>query len=166
VAGTAHLVEGEDGAFLAPVHLGLRAGQDLEPPVQPGHAVVVVGLHLGGDARPGLLQKDLHPLVGGVIAVQRDEAFVDHTALERDVGPQPASITAARGAIRAGGLPRRDDPRGGTPPVFRYFFTVRQSQPTSAAISAYVTPASRKDANRLMFIQDSKSRIMEQSPFG
>jgi hypothetical protein len=53
-------------------------------------------------------------------------------------------------------------PLGGTADASaaRYFFTVRQSQPTSAAISGYVGPAARRARNRLMFIQDSASRIM------
>jgi hypothetical protein len=61
-------------------------------------------------------------------------------------------------------LPRRDGAAGGavTASSARYFLTVRQSQPTSAAIWAYVAPASRSALNLLMFIQDSASRIMEQ----
>src|SRR5687768_16054040 len=73
-----------------------------------------------------------------------------------------ASTTPTSGSIRRGWLPFLEVARGG---VFsasgaRYFFTVRQSQPTSAAISVYVAPASRRARNRLMFIQDSASRIM------
>src|SRR5271157_1193173 len=74
------------------------------------------------------------------------------------------SITPSNGAILRGWVPFRGDPAGGTAraPSARYFFTVRQSQPASAAISAYDAPASCKARNLRMFIQFSGCRIIEE----
>src|SRR6266566_6932373 len=74
------------------------------------------------------------------------------------------SISPSNGAILRGWVPFRDVPAGGTAgkPADRYFFTVRQSQPTSAAISAYDAPASCKARNLRMFIQLSGCRIIEE----
>ena len=74
------------------------------------------------------------------------------------------SITPSNGAILRGWVPFRDDPAGGTAraPSARYFFTVRQSQPASAAISAYDAPASCRTRNLRMFIQFSGCRIIEE----
>src|SRR6266566_1432546 len=74
------------------------------------------------------------------------------------------SISPSNGAILRGWVPFRDVPAGGTAgkPADRYFFTVRQSQPTSAAISAYDAPASCKARNLRMFIQFSGCRIIEE----
>ena len=68
------------------------------------------------------------------------------------------------GPTLRGWVPLRDDPRGGNAGASpdRYFFTVRQSQPTSAAISAYVAPASCKARNLRIFIQLSGCRIIEE----
>src|SRR5216683_2750739 len=46
--------------------------------------------------------------------------------------------------------------------ILRGWVTVRQSQPTSAAISAYDAPASCKARNLRMFIQFSGCRIIEE----
>ncbi len=74
------------------------------------------------------------------------------------------STSGANGPILRGWVPFRDGPAGGTAaaPPARYFFTVRQSQPTSAAISAYDAPASCKARNLRMFIQFSGCRIIEE----
>ena len=74
------------------------------------------------------------------------------------------SITPSNGAILRGWVPFRGDPAGGTAraPSARYFFTVRQSQPASAAISAYDAPASCRTRNLRMFIQFSGCRIIEE----
>src|SRR5271166_4033567 len=74
------------------------------------------------------------------------------------------SITPSNAAILRGWVPFRDDPAGGTAPApsARYFFTVRQSQPASAAISAYDAPASCRTRNLRMFIQFSGCRIIEE----
>src|SRR6266516_4759648 len=74
------------------------------------------------------------------------------------------SITPSNGAILRGWVPFREDPAGGTAGTSpdRYLLTVRQSQPTSAAISAYDAPASCKARNLRMFIQLSGCRIIEE----
>jgi hypothetical protein len=72
------------------------------------------------------------------------------------------STRSANGPILRGWVPLRGEPAGGTAgePCARYFFTVRQSQPTSAAISAYDAPAWCKARNLRMFIQFSGCRII------
>jgi hypothetical protein len=75
----------QDRAFVAPVDLGLRAGDDFEPVVQPVQArrgVVVAGEPLAASATWSLT-----PLVVPVEAVLGDEPLVDHR--RRDGGQRP-----------------------------------------------------------------------------
>lgn len=66
--------QGLDHPFVAPVHLGLGAGQDL---------VVAVKLRqLGGDAFPGISNVELHPLVGSGVALVAAQAVIHHRRLE------------------------------------------------------------------------------------
>jgi hypothetical protein len=53
----------EQVALIAPVDLGLRAGHDLEPAVQPAQSVVIGVGEFRGDQRPDLGQVGLDPLV-------------------------------------------------------------------------------------------------------
>ena len=66
------------------------------------------------------------------------QPLMDHRRPQRDIFRSHASITPANGAIACGRQPFRDGPFGGTEvaPSSMYFFTVRQSQPALAAISA------------------------------
>jgi len=78
---------GEDLAFVTPVHLGLRAGDDLEPTVQ-ARQFAGADAQFFGDAGPGFLKVELHALVGAGEPVLADQPFVDHRALDEDLGPQ------------------------------------------------------------------------------
>src|SRR5215218_2091215 len=80
---------GEDSALLAPVDLGLRPGDHLEPAVQPRQGAVIAGADLGGDPRPGLRDIHLHPLVVAGEAVLGGQPLVDHARPQPDVTAQP-----------------------------------------------------------------------------
>ena len=87
-------------------------------------------------------------------------------AFSRTSALSHASITPVNGSITRGCVPFRGVPApggaAGASPA-RYFFTVRQSQPVSAAISAYVTaPASSRPRYFLMSIQCSGCVIIEE----
>jgi hypothetical protein len=79
---------GQDGALVAPVDLRLRAGDDLEPAVQPRQLVRGYP-QLGGDPRPGFLQIQLDPLIVTGEPVLLHQPLVDHRALEQQLRPQP-----------------------------------------------------------------------------
>jgi hypothetical protein len=104
---------GEQVTLVAPVDLGLRAGDDLEAAVQPGQRVLVLrgefGRELGGDPGPRLGDEHLDPLVVAGEPVLGDQPLMDHAGLERDVGPQPRLDHAdERGdQLRLGAGPRR-----------------------------------------------------------
>ena len=80
---------GEQVALVAPVDLGLRTRDDLEPAVQPAQRVLVPVSEFGGDPRPGLGQEHLDPLVVAGEAVLGDQPLMDHRALDPQIGPQP-----------------------------------------------------------------------------
>ncbi len=126
-------------ALVAPVHLGLGSGEDLEAAVQLGG--------LGPEPLPGLGHIELHPLVGAAEAVFVAQALVDRRGLKAALlGQHMASITGAEGSMIFGLLDGQAVAVGGRSGASgdRYFFTVRQSWPVSRAISAQVAPASRR----------------------
>jgi hypothetical protein len=82
----------QEAAFVAPVNLGLRPSDDLEPPVQPRRPTLPVGLDL--ESPPGLADIDLDPLVVPGEPILGHQPLIDHR------GPQP----------RVRGQPRVDHP--------------------------------------------------------
>jgi hypothetical protein len=68
----------QDRALVAPVDLGLRPRDDLEPAVQPGQPVVVIS----GEALASLGNVELDPLVVAGEPVFGDQPFVDRTRLQ------------------------------------------------------------------------------------
>ena len=79
---------GEDAALVAPVDLGLRSRDHLEPAVQPRQLRRRVA-QFGRDPGPGLLQVHLDPLVVPGEPVLPDQPLVDDRALEQDLRAQP-----------------------------------------------------------------------------
>ena len=79
---------GEDAALVAPVDLGLRSRDHLEPAVQPRQLRRRIA-QLGRDPGPGLLQVHLDPLVVPGEPVLPGQPFVDDGALQQDLGAQP-----------------------------------------------------------------------------
>jgi hypothetical protein len=100
---------GEQITLVAPVDLGLGAGDDLEPAMLPHQRLILIITEFGGDPRPGLGQEHLHPLIGTGEPVLGDQPLVDHAALQRDVLAQPHLDHAdERGDdLRLGAHPRR-----------------------------------------------------------
>ena len=79
---------GQDGALVAPVDLGLGAGDDLEAAVESGQ-FVRGDAEFGGHPGAGFLQIELDPLVVPGEAVLLHQALVHHRALDQDLRPQP-----------------------------------------------------------------------------
>jgi hypothetical protein len=108
-----HALLEQDLAFVAPVDLGLRPGEDLEPPVQPRQSLVAVVL--AGQTPTGLGDIQLDSLVVAAEAVLGDQPLVDHAGLEAWVGGQPG-IDHRRDRVDLAGhraLPRRRGRRPG-----------------------------------------------------
>ncbi len=78
---------GEDLALVAPVDLGLGAGDDLEAAVHASEFRRRDAEFLG-DARPGLLNVELDPLVVAGEPVLRGQPLVDHRSLHQDFCPE------------------------------------------------------------------------------
>jgi hypothetical protein len=75
-----------------------------------------------------------------------------------------ASTTGAKCSISRGCVPIRRGADGGTAGPLMYFFTVRGSRPSSAAISFHEAPASRSGLKRRRSIHASGGRIMGGHP--
>jgi acyl transferase domain-containing protein/acyl carrier protein len=97
----------EDAALVAPVDLGLRPRDHLEPAVQP-REFRRRAAQPGRDPGAGLLQVHLDPLVVPGEPVLLHEPLVDHGALQQDLRPQPR--VDHRG-IRRDDLPAMPFPR-------------------------------------------------------
>ena len=130
-------------------------------------AVLIVHVQLGGDPRPGSGHIHLHPLIRAREPVLGDQPLMDHRRPQRDIRPQPrVAHPGERGdRLRQAAL-MRDGPFAGTDaaPSSMYFFTVRQSHPTSAATSADVAPRSSRARKRRMFIHVSAPGTWKQHP--
>ena len=81
--------EREQVTFLAPVDLGLRPGDDLEPAVQPPQVVVIGGEQLVLNQRPHTCEVHLDALVVPGEAVISHQTLVDDAGLQRQVTTQP-----------------------------------------------------------------------------
>ena len=129
---------GEHVALVAPVDLGLGAGNDLEAAVQPGQRVLIHLCELGGDQWPHVGQVHLGPLVVAGEAVLGDSRSWITDAFNVTSTRSHTSITLTNGVIALGWAPARGGADGGVEgeSSFRYFLTVRQSHPHSRAISA------------------------------
>jgi hypothetical protein len=108
-----HTLLEQDLAFVAPVDLGLRPGDDLKPPMQPGQSVVIVAVP--GEALTCLRHVELDPLVVAGEPVLGDQPLMDHAGLESGVGGQPG-VDHRRDRVDLAGhaaLPRRRGRRTG-----------------------------------------------------
>jgi hypothetical protein len=83
-----HTLLEQDAGFIAPVDLGLRPGDDLEPAMQPRQPTIGVGLTSQALTRVGDVELD--PLVVPVEAVLGDQPLMDHTRAQPRVGGQPS----------------------------------------------------------------------------
>ena len=79
---------GEDAALIAPVHLGLRAGHDLEPAVQPCQLTGRIA-QFRRDPGAGFLQVHLDPLIVAGKPVLPGQPLMDHRAPQQQLGAQP-----------------------------------------------------------------------------
>ena len=103
----------QDPAFVAPVHLGLRPGDHLEPAMQPRQPLVAVVLTR--QTLTGLRDIQLDPLVVAGEPVLGGQPLVDHAGLQAWVGGQPG-VDHRRDRVdlaRDGSLPRRRGRRTG-----------------------------------------------------
>jgi hypothetical protein len=80
---------GQQVTLIAPIDLSLSTRHHLETTVQTAQRVLVPVGEFGRDARPGLGQEHLDPLVVAGEAVLGDQPLMHHRAFDGQIGPQP-----------------------------------------------------------------------------
>ena len=155
---------GEDAGLVAPVDLGLRSRDHLEPAVQPRQLSGRV-TQFGRDPGAGFLQVHLDPLVVAGEPVLPGQPLVDDGALQQHLRAQPrVDHRGIRGDDLVPAARARAAPAAAGPSSSRYFLTVRQFSPVSRAISEMLAPASRSALNRRSSSHRSASSTNPPAP--